>query len=88
MMRDGLSCSALLVLLPLPVVCIKERTLPAAAKGALLERDKDSEGAAALKTFGSRGFIETSDGSPATAYRLTAQAAIELSSSLYRQVTG
>jgi hypothetical protein len=86
MMRYGLSCSALLVLLPLPVVCTKERTLPAAAKGALLDRGKDSEGASALKTFGSRGFIETSDGSLATAYRLTV--AIELSSSLYRQVTG
>jgi len=88
MMRYGLSCSALLVLLPLPVVCIKERTLPAAAKGALLDRGKDSEGAFALKTFVSRGFIETSDGSR---YNISIDGTggdRTDSISLYQQVTG
>jgi len=77
MMRYGLSCSALLVLMPLPVVCTKE-----------IDRGKDSDGTSALKTFGSRGFIETSGG-PRCNISINGTVGDRTDSiSLYQQVTG
>ncbi len=57
--------------------------LKKALKQALLDMGKDSEGAAALKKFGARGFIETSDGDYDTVYRLTEQAGIDVATYHY-----
>lgn len=57
--------------------------LKKALKQALLDMGKDSEGVAALKKFGARGFIETSDEDYAAVYRLTAQAEIDMATYRY-----
>jgi ABC-type phosphate/phosphonate transport system substrate-binding protein len=57
--------------------------LKKALKQALLDMGKDDEGIAALKKFGARGFVETSDEDYATVYRLTAQAGIDIATYRY-----
>jgi len=57
--------------------------LKTALRQALLDMGKDNEGAAVLKKFGARGFVETTDGDFASVYRLTGQAGIDMTTYLY-----
>lgn len=58
--------------------------LKAELKQALLEMDKTPEGAEALRKFGARGFVETTDRDYAYLYTLTAQVGIDLNTYHYK----
>lgn len=71
-----------------PQNCIAVRAdldpeLKVSLKRELLGMATDPEGAAVLKKFGARGFIETSDGDYAAVYRLSVQAGIDVATYRY-----